>query len=139
MFTICLFIFWLDTVVLCKTRKLQNTNRVNFSVFCSSCRDIIDTSLQPFTVLIKSNLADIIILWLLKLRYYNANSEPRRYRIRHLTPMFIGTPCTQEKKYSYKVVFLFSGYHCIIQLLQNLNVYLNIDLKNNLNKGLLES
>jgi len=30
---ICLFMFWLHTVVLSKTRKLQYTNRVNLSVF----------------------------------------------------------------------------------------------------------
>ena len=34
---------------------------------CSSFGDIIDTSLQPFTVFIKKTLADIIILWLWKL------------------------------------------------------------------------
>ena len=33
---------------------------------CSSCGDIIETSLQPFTVFIKLTLAEIIILWLLK-------------------------------------------------------------------------
>ena len=33
MFIVCLFMFWLHTVVLSKTRKLQYTNRVNLSVF----------------------------------------------------------------------------------------------------------
>ena len=34
---------------------------------CSSCGDIIDTFLQSFTLFIKWTLADITILWLLKL------------------------------------------------------------------------
>ena len=34
---------------------------------CLSFGDIIDTSLQSFTLFIKLTLADIIILWLLKL------------------------------------------------------------------------
>ena len=53
-----LFVYVLTahTVVLSKTRKLEYTNRVNLSVFtvqCSSFRDIIDTSLQSFTLFIK--------------------------------------------------------------------------------------
>ena len=50
MFTICLFMFWLHTVVLGKRRKLQYTNRVNLSVFTVH---LAKTSLQPFTVFIK--------------------------------------------------------------------------------------
>ena len=28
-----------------------------------------------------------------EIRYYNANFKQRRYPIRHLIPMFFGTPC----------------------------------------------
>ena len=49
MFTFCLFMFWLHTVVLSKTRKLQYTNKSKLvRLHCSSCGDIIDTSLQSF-------------------------------------------------------------------------------------------
>ena len=51
----------LHTVVLSKTR-------VNLSVFMVHGHgDIIDTSLQSYTLFIKKTLADTIILWLLNL------------------------------------------------------------------------
>ena len=83
--------FWLHTVVLTENKKITVYKQ---SLHCSWCWDIIDTSLQPFTVFIKWTQADIII-WLLKLliRYYNAYSRKKRYRIRHWIPMFIGTHC----------------------------------------------
>jgi len=40
---------------------------------CSSCGDIIDSSLQSFTLFIKKTLSDIIIL-AYEIGYYNANS-----------------------------------------------------------------
>ena len=53
MFTFCLFMFWLHTVVLSKTIKLQRKQRKLVRLHCSSCRDIIATSLQSFTLFIK--------------------------------------------------------------------------------------
>ena len=47
-------------VVLSKTRKFQYAHSSKLvSLPCSSCVDIIDTSLQPFTVFIKLTLADM--------------------------------------------------------------------------------
>ena len=38
-----------------------------------------------------------------EIRYYNANSYQRRYRIRYWIPMFIGTPCISTH-YNYNLV-----------------------------------
>ena len=82
-----------------KTRKLEYTNRVNFRHHCLSCGDIIDTSLQSFTLFIKYTLADIIILWLLKIRYYNANSNKDNIQFVTEFPCFFGhlVLCTLSK------------------------------------------
>ena len=45
--------------------QLYLVKQENYHFQCASCRDIIDTSFQPFTVFIKETLADIIILCLL--------------------------------------------------------------------------
>ena len=49
MFTFCLFMFWLHTVVLSKTRKLQYTNRVNLSDILRRHYRHIFTHLLPFS------------------------------------------------------------------------------------------
>ena len=92
MFTICLFMFWLHMVVLSKSRKLQFTNRVNLSVFIlhleKDYRHIISAIYRFHKI--NSSRHNIMAF---KIRYYYANSQQRRYRIRHWIPMFIGTPC----------------------------------------------
>ena len=92
-FTIGLFMFWLHTVVLSKTRKLQNTNRVNLSVFTVH---LAETFWHICTVIYrfhKLNSSRHNYIMALEIRYYNANSKQRRYRICHWFPMFFGTPC----------------------------------------------
>ena len=93
MFTFCLFMFWLHTVVLSKTRKLEHTNRVNLSVFTVHLAETLDTSLQSFTLFFKKNSSRHNNITAFEIRYYNANSVQRRYPIRHWIPMFFGTPC----------------------------------------------
>jgi len=54
MFIVCLFMFRLHTVVLSKSKKIivyKQSKHVR--IHCSSWGDIMDTSLQPFTVFIK--------------------------------------------------------------------------------------
>jgi len=68
MFTFCLFIFWLHTVVLRKTRKLQYTNRVNLSVF--TVHQLWRLYRHIFTVFYpfhKINSSRHNTLWILKL------------------------------------------------------------------------
>ena len=52
MFKFCLLMFWLNTIVLSKTKKLQYTNRVNLSVFTVHLAENLYThlySLLPFS------------------------------------------------------------------------------------------
>ena len=86
------YMFWLHTVVLSKTRKLQYTNRVNLSVLTVHLAETykhIFTVFYPFHK-INSSRHNIRAF---EIRYYNAISWQRRYPIRHWIPMFFGTPC----------------------------------------------
>ena len=94
MFTFCLFMFWLHTVVLVvlsKTRKLQFTNRVNLSSLFILRRHYLHilTAFYPF----HKSLADIIILWLLKLgiKLLIHNKDDIQFVTEF--PCFLGTHC----------------------------------------------
>ena len=74
--------FWLQPVVLGKTRKFQYTNRVNLSVFTVHLTETLDTSLQSFYPFHEINSGGHNTIMAFEIRYYNANSLQRRYRIR---------------------------------------------------------
>ena len=102
MFTFCLFMFWLHTVVLSKTRKLQFTNRVNLSSLFILRRHYLHilTAFYPF----HKSLADIIILWLLKLgiKLLIHNKDDIQFVTEF--PCFLGTHC--RCRYKKKIVKL---------------------------------
>ena len=95
LFTFCLFMFWLHIVVPRKIRKLRYTNRVNLSVFTLHLAETlyrhIFSVFYPFL-----KLADIRILWLLKLGItmliYNKDD------IKFVTefPCFLGHPVDES-------------------------------------------
>ena len=85
--------FWLHTVVLSKTRKLQFTNRVNLSVFTFILRRHYRQFFTVFYPFHKINSSRHNHITAFEIRYFNVNSNQRRYRSRHWIPMFSGTPC----------------------------------------------
>ena len=68
-----LFVYVL-TAYLVKQENYSYKQSKLVRLHCSSCEDIINTSLQPFTVLHKINSSGHNNIMAFEIRYYNANS-----------------------------------------------------------------